>query len=189
MFKELSQFICIYFFSTDYHLGNGRASPWGLYRGMKAHGPERLSRLSCEQRQPTENIVFFFVFFYYLSTRASTSCPPSTPCHCDCSLEWTLECRIRECRINDHENGKIVIGLDNENNNSGRVSRFFVHFFAIFAWVPYYVFLLSVWLFNSDVWHIYWRLGKIVFCSVLHIAEDAYRVQLPGRRRKTQSCF
>ena len=125
MFKELSQFISIYFFSTDYHLRNGRASPWGLYRGMKAHGPERLSRLSCEQRQPTrgyggqKTLVFF-----YLSTRASTSCPPSTSCHCDCSLEWTLECRIRECRINDLENGKIVIGLENENNNSARASRF-----------------------------------------------------------------
>ena len=92
---------------------------------MKAHGPERLSRLSCEQRQPTrgyggqKTLVFF-----YLSTRASTSCPPSTSCHCDCSLEWTLECRIRECRINDLENGKIVIGLENENNNSARASRF-----------------------------------------------------------------
>ena len=92
---------------------------------MKAHGPERLSRLSCEQRQPTrgyggQNTLFFF----YLSTRASTSCPPSTSCHCDCSLEWTLECRIRECLINDHENGKIVIGLGNDNNNSARASRF-----------------------------------------------------------------
>ena len=63
-------------------------------------------------------------FFFYFSTRASTSCPPSTSCHCDCSLEWTLECRIRECRINDHENGKIVIGLGNDNNNSARASRF-----------------------------------------------------------------
>ena len=120
MFKELSQFICIYFFSTDYHLRNGRASPWGLYRGMKTHGPERLSRLSCEQRQPTRGYggqkTFFF---FYLSTWASTSCPTSTSCHCDCSLEWTLE-----CRINDHENGKIVIGLGNDNNNSARASRF-----------------------------------------------------------------
>ena len=80
---------------------------------MKAHGPERLSRLSCEQRQPTRGYgrqkTFFF---FYFSTRASTSCPPSTPCHCDCSLEWTLECR------------KIVIGLGNDNNNSARASRF-----------------------------------------------------------------
>ena len=93
---------------------------------MKAHGPERLSRLSREQRQPTrgygrQKTLFFF---FYFSTRASTSCPPSTSCHCDCSLEWTLECRIRECRINDHENGKIVIGLENDNNNSARASRF-----------------------------------------------------------------
>ena len=65
-----------------------------------------------------------YIVFFYLSTRASTSCPPSTSCHCDCSLEWTLECRIRECLINDHENGKIVIGLGNENNNSARASRF-----------------------------------------------------------------
>ena len=93
---------------------------------MKAHGPERLSRLSCEQRQPTRGYggQKTLVFFYYLSTRASTSCPPSTSCHCDCSLEWTLECRIRECLINDHENGKIVIGLGNDNNNSARASRF-----------------------------------------------------------------
>ena len=33
---------------------------------MKAHGPERLSRLSCEQRQPTrgyggQNTLFFFI--------------------------------------------------------------------------------------------------------------------------------
>ena len=104
MFKELSLVICIYFFSTDYHLRNGRASPWGLYRGMKTHGPERLSRLSR---------------LSYLCTWASTSCPTSTSCHCDCSLEWTLE-----CRINDHENGKIVIGLGNDNNNSARASRF-----------------------------------------------------------------
>ena len=58
-------------------------------------------------------------FFFYLSTWASTSCPTSTSCHCDCSLEWTLE-----CRINDHENGKIVIGLRNDNNNSARASCF-----------------------------------------------------------------
>ena len=35
--------------------------------------------------------------------------------------------------INDHENGKIVLGLDKENNNSARASRFFEHFFAVFA--------------------------------------------------------
>ena len=65
MFKELSQFICIYFFSTDYHLRNGRASPWGLHRGMKAHGPERLSRLSVNKGSRLEAMVdrihcFFF---------------------------------------------------------------------------------------------------------------------------------
>lgn len=56
------------------------------------------SRLSCEQRQPTrgyggQNTLFFF---FHLSTRASTSCPPSTWCHCDFSLEWSAECGIRE---------------------------------------------------------------------------------------------
>ena len=159
MFKELSQFICIYFFSTDYHLRNGRASPWGLYRGMKAHGPERLSRLSCKQRQPTrgyggqKTLVFF-----YLSTRASTSCPPSTPCHCDCSLEWTLECQIRECRINDHENGKIVIGLRNDNNNSARASRFLYTFLPSLLKLPImcccYLFDVLTLMFDIfiDVW-------------------------------------
>ena len=31
------------------------------------------------------------------------------------------------------ENGKKVIGLDWQNNNSARVSRFFLHFFSLVA--------------------------------------------------------
>ena len=32
-----------------------------------------------------------------------------------------------------NENGKTAIGLDRQNNNSARASRFFVHFFAVTA--------------------------------------------------------
>ena len=32
-----------------------------------------------------------------------------------------------------NENGKKVIGLDWQNNNSARVSRFFLHFFSLVA--------------------------------------------------------
>ena len=106
----------------------------------------------------TENIFFFFFLYYYLSSRASTSCPPSTPCHCDCSLEWTLECRIRECRINDHENGKIVIGLDNENNNCARASRFLYTFlpsllkFPLMCCCYLFDFLTLMFGIFIDVW-------------------------------------
>ena len=34
-----------------------------------------------------------------------------------------------------NENGKKAIGLDRQNNNSAGVSRFFVHFFAVTAWL------------------------------------------------------
>ena len=34
---------------------------------------------------------------------------------------------------NDNEKDKKVIGLDRQNNNSARASRFFVHFFAVTA--------------------------------------------------------
>ena len=97
-------------------------------------------------------------FFFYLSTRASTSCPPSTPCHCDCSLGWTLECQIRECRINDHENGKIVIGLRNDNNNSARASRFLYTFlpsllkFPVMCCCYLFDFLTLMFDIFMDVW-------------------------------------
>ena len=32
-----------------------------------------------------------------------------------------------------HENGKTTIGLDKQNNNFGRASRFSVHFLAVVA--------------------------------------------------------
>ena len=34
-----------------------------------------------------------------------------------------------------NENGKKAIGLDRQRNNIARVSRFFVHFFAVTAWL------------------------------------------------------
>ena len=34
-----------------------------------------------------------------------------------------------------NENGKKAIGLDWQRNNIARVSRFFVHFFAVTAWL------------------------------------------------------
>ena len=34
----------------------------------------------------------------------------------------------------DNDNGKKAIGLDSQNNNFARASRFFVHFFAVVAW-------------------------------------------------------
>ena len=34
-----------------------------------------------------------------------------------------------------NENGKRAIGLDWQRNNIARVSRFFVHFFAVTAWL------------------------------------------------------
>ena len=34
---------------------------------------------------------------------------------------------------NDNENGTKAIGLDQQNNNFARASRFFVHFFAVTA--------------------------------------------------------
>ena len=42
----------------------------------------------------------------------------------------------RELRRNDgdgNENGKKAIGLDKQNNNFARASRFFVHFLAVIA--------------------------------------------------------
>ena len=33
-----------------------------------------------------------------------------------------------------NENGKKAIGLDKQNNNFARASRFFVRFFAVTAW-------------------------------------------------------
>ena len=35
--------------------------------------------------------------------------------------------------VNDNENVKVAIGLDWQNNNFARTSRFFVHFYAVVA--------------------------------------------------------
>ena len=46
-----------------------------------------------------------------------------------------------------NENGKKGIGLDKENNNFARASRFFVHFFAVVARLQ-----------RETVWfHVLWR--------------------------------
>ena len=37
------------------------------------------------------------------------------------------------CNADGNENGKKAIGLDKQNNNFARVSRFFVHFSAVVA--------------------------------------------------------
>ena len=41
--------------------------------------------------------------------------------------------RLRNDDDNSNENGTKSIGLDKENNNFARASRFFVHFFAAIA--------------------------------------------------------
>ena len=50
-------------------------------------------------------------------------------------LGWVLLLRLRMESLNNddgdgNENGKKVIGLDKQNNNFARASRFFLHFFA-----------------------------------------------------------
>ena len=46
-------------------------------------------------------------------------------------------CMIREFTRNDdgdgNENGKKAVGLNKQNNNFARASRFFIHFSAVFA--------------------------------------------------------
>ena len=53
------------------------------------------------------------------------------------SLEENLRAEMVKNLSNDdgdgNENGKKAIGLDRQNNNFARASRFFVHFFAVFA--------------------------------------------------------
>ena len=113
MFKELSQFICIYFFSTDYHLRNGRASPWGLYRGMKAHGPECLSpaflvNKGSRLEAMVDRIHCFFFFICLLEPRPLAHPRPGVIV----ISHWNgLRSAGLGSLINDHENGKIVIGL------------------------------------------------------------------------------
>ena len=41
--------------------------------------------------------------------------------------------RLRNDDGDGNENGKKAIGLDWQNNNFARASRFFVHFFAVIA--------------------------------------------------------
>ena len=52
-------------------------------------------------------------------------------------VEKVLDNNKRELLSNDdgdgNENGKKAIGLDRQNNNFARASRFFVHFLAVFA--------------------------------------------------------
>ena len=40
---------------------------------------------------------------------------------------------LRNDDVDGNENGKKAIGLDWQNNNFARASRFFVHFFAVTA--------------------------------------------------------
>ena len=48
---------------------------------------------------------------------------------------WTVRQKkeIGSLRNNDNKNGKKAIGLDKQNNNFARASRFFVHFSAVVA--------------------------------------------------------
>ena len=46
------------------------------------------------------------------------------------SLQLTLG-SLRNDDADGNENGKKAIGLDKQNNNFARASRFFVHFFAV----------------------------------------------------------
>ena len=52
-------------------------------------------------------------------------------------VEKVLDNNKRELLSNDdgdgNENGKKAIGLDRQNNNFARASRFFVHFLAVVA--------------------------------------------------------
>ena len=53
----------------------------------------------------------------------------------DTGFQSAVRPNIRELKSNDdgdgNENGKKAIGLDKQNNNFVRASRFFVHFFTV----------------------------------------------------------
>ena len=49
------------------------------------------------------------------------------------SIWWTLIGSLSNDDGDGNENGEKAIGLDKQNNNYSRASRFFVHFFAVVA--------------------------------------------------------
>ena len=49
------------------------------------------------------------------------------------SICWTLIGSLSNDDGDGNENGEKAIGLDWQNNNYSRASRFFVHFFAVVA--------------------------------------------------------